>query len=742
MASAEPPTPFNDKWVRSIKTTAPTGGFETIRQQVVKLNPNETLVASISHNWIVSYHTTETDPRMVRQLLSTHPDLKDVDGKASPQRRMNIAAFFKDVGKIEHTINSLIWFNEARKEMEKTKKDCPGEWVKDDLDRFEKLKDDIDRAETQWGIEELETAVASGRYDFARKFLAGFTAKGADTKDALRLANLKADVETIYARHELTVRLLRELLDREAGESTAIAYAACGGYPAAFFAPRPSLNAMMAALTEGASAVLAELHPDSISRVDLFREEASQADRRRKEGKDPGTRPPILLALAITGWLKGKNGADPNVEAALKCWATRQMSVNYLREPIGNTRRAALDSYLKSSSALAPDELGQIITLLPPPFPDDLAAPQGKLIKKDEVGGVDGIYLRNTGSVPGEAGGYDYFLRLPAEYHHGRAYPVILALNSPQLSAEMMVAQLAEFADRFGYIIAAPVWCGPFKQKNYDYSGQDHVWVTAVQRDLLRRFQVDPDKLFLFGFGSGANFALDMGLARPDLFAGVVAMGPNPPLSIYMEYWKNNQKLPTYVIIGEMSGSFSNLRKLFEKWIPKGFPALMTVYKGRGLEWFRSELPRTFDWMGRKSRIRGTASLRLNNPGFEPWQVLRESDTRFYWVGVGEGGLRQTNLVANWQNGNSITPAQFRADLNRGVITIDQSRGIKKFVIWLERDLIDWSQEIRISINGSQPLNYRPKKLVPDLSLMFEELYRTGDRKMLFLGKLEIEGPG
>jgi len=738
----ETPTTYNDKWIRSMKATTPKG-YEFIRQQVVHLHPNETFIASISHNWKIGYHTSETDPKLVRDLLYSHPDLKDTNGVADPQKRMNIAAFFRDVGTTEHSYNSLIWFEEARKELEKLKKEAPGVWPKEALDRFEKLKLEIDRAETQWGIEELEAAVASGRYDFAKKFLAGFPAKGADNNDVIRLSKPKADIETVQPRYEATARYLQELLNSEAGASVPIAYAAAGGGAAAHYAPRRELNPMMAALTEGAAAVLAELHPDSTQRLELFSSAAQDAEKRRKEGKEPNKRPSELLALAITGWLLGKNGGVPDATVAMKCWATRKMALDNLREPIGNNRKAALNEYLKSSNALPQDELSQIVTLLPPPTPESLTSPQGKLVPNAEIGGVERVYRRNTGPLSGTAAGYDYFLRLPAEYHHGRAYPVIFALNSPHIAAEVMVAQLAECADRFGYVIAAPVWCGEFKQKVYDYSGQDHIWVTAVQRDLLRRFQIDPDKVFLFGFGEGGNFALDIGLARPDLFAGVIAMGPNPPMNIYTEYWKNNQKLPTYIILGEMAGTFGNMRRIYEKWMPKGFPALLTVYKGRGLEWFRPEVARTFDWMSRKTRVRGTASLRLNNPGFEPWQVLRESDTRFYWVGVGDGGLRQGNLVADWQKGNPITPAQFRADLGRGgVITIDQARGIKKFVIWLERDLIDWSKELRITINGSQPLNFRPKKLEPDLSVMFDELYKTGDRKMLFLGKLEIEGPG
>ena len=76
------------------------------------------------------------------------------------------------------------------------------------------------------------------------------------------------------------------------------------------------------------------------------------------------------------------------------------------------------------------------------------------------------------------------------------------------------------------------------------------------------------------------------------------------------------------------------------------------------------------------------------------------------------------------------------------VVAIDQAIGVKKFVVWLERDLIDWSKPVNVTVNGIKPRGYTPRVLEPDLHLMFEELYRTGDRKMLYLGKIEIEGPG
>lgn len=737
-------TPFDADWKRTTEFHIAGGGYEIVRQQILHLDPYFMMIASSTHFWRIAYHTAERDVKEIRQLLSTHPDLKDPAGKVDPSRRLNIISFLKEVGTHDPTRRSVNWYLAAREEMDKLKKDLPGDWDKDSTERFEKLGKELDQAESKWAVDELEAAVESGRYDFATRLLSGFTPKGLNDKDTIRLANVKAQVETVRPKYETTVRLLENIVREVGGTIDPSPFAAVGGPAIAPMVPRKNVPPGNQALADAGSAILSELHPDSARRIELFLAVAQQAEKDALAGKPATKKPEDMLALAVTGWLRGKNGAEPNPEAAVKCWLTRQMALGYLRESIGNNRKEKLDAYLKSGKPFGPEELAQIITLLPPPFAEDPRNPTGKKIPKEETGGVEGITLRNTGPLPGTASGFDYVLRLPPEYHHGRSYPVILALTSPGAPAEEMVGALAEYADRHGYIVAAPQWAGSaFKLQPYDYSGKDHVAATSVLRDLMRRYQVDPDKVFLLGLGEGANFAIDLSMAHPDLFAGQIAMNPNPPTNIFMEYWRNIQKVPTYVVIGELSGTFSNLRRVYEKWVTRGFPAIMTVYKGRQAEWYRVELPRIFDWMGRKTRARGTATLRLNQTGFEPWQVVREADDRYYWVGVGEGGLRNPNMIAKWTEGKSVTPAQFRADIGRnGTITIDQAIGIRKFVIWLERDLIDWSKPVNVSVNGQRPINFRPKVLTPDLGLMFEELYRTGDRKMLFMGKLEVEGPG
>jgi predicted esterase len=69
---------------------------------------------------------------------------------------------------------------------------------------------------------------------------------------------------------------------------------------------------------------------------------------------------------------------------------------------------------------------------------------------------------------------------------------------------------MAADADRHGYIIAAPVWPAS-TPKPYDYSGDQHFKATAVLRDSLRHYRVDNDRVYLWGFGDGANFAMDLG---------------------------------------------------------------------------------------------------------------------------------------------------------------------------------------------------------------------------------------
>ncbi len=733
------PDLFNAKWSQTIKgLSAPTpdlpnGAPVSVILQMVRLDPAMVSMESTTHAWKPLYQTSELPPDQVRRFLGTHPDLKDPAGKVDVGRRLRIATFLKDVSLTDPSNTGAAYLLATKQELEKLKTDVPAGLVGDDATRADKLRNELAVAETRRVNDEVEAATQAGRWQLARAAVTGYSPSPLDPKEALRFASLKTTVDTAFQRFDQTARLLDEVLKAVGGPPELPAVGGGLAVAAVLTRQTPAAQSLFAAGT----AVRAELHPDTVARLELF---TGQADATRRFDGPAAAKPEALLALAVSGAIKGKNGADPDPAAAVAAWQARQFVGRYLRGDTSNARVATLSEY-RGGTPAGTDELTQVVALAPPPDPLNPLAP-GRPVLPTDAEGAKGIVIRTTPPDATAPRGFDYALRLPAEWHPGRPYPVILALTDPAFAAEKLAGRLGEFADRFGYVVVAPKWGAG--QREYDYRGLNHPAATVVLRDVFRRVRYDPDKVFAFGYGGGADFALDLGLAHPDLLAGVIANGATPPAWLTSGYWRNAQKLPMYFVCGELGAEYRAIRALFEKWMPRGFPALAAVYRGRGSpDFFAAELPRIFDWMGRKTRVRGTASLKLGTGGVEPWQVLREADDRFYWVGVGQGGLKRDNLLVNRAPGAAVDPPRFKADLGRnGVVEISEAVGVRKFVVWLERDLIDWSKPLAVTINGKPPVGFKPRQLTPDVGLMLEELYRTGDTKMLYLGKLEVDGPG
>src|SRR5262249_41029279 len=153
-------------------------------------------------------------------------------------------------------------------------------------------------------------------------------------------------------------------------------------------------------------------------------------------------------------------------------------------------------------------------------------------------------------------------------------------------------------------------------------------------------------------------------------------------------------------VTGELSGdSAANLRLIFERWMPNGFPGLLVLYKGRGLEWYPAELPVMFDWLSRKKRAHGTATLQLGTGPRFPWTSMRNTDTRFYWRGVERTGGGPTREPA--PAGKPIVPAEIQGDIKgSNVIDITNNRGVTQLSIWLSQDMIDWSKPVTVNIGG------------------------------------------
>ncbi|MBA4187508.1 MAG: hypothetical protein C0467_05760 [Planctomycetaceae bacterium] len=717
---------FNAKWRRTITVNVPQG-FDKIDQQITYLDPYFCYLWSPTHIWRLAYRTSEMDPVMVRRLLSTHPELIEEPGKPDAEKQIAIAKFMLDVG----------WLQYARDDLERIKKTFTGGLAKNVQESLDKLAKEIDIATAALVVKEADLALSSGRYRYGSELLAAFPDKIAEPKQTDDATKLMAELKSSRERYDSGRRLLRTLLDGLTGKGKANPLLATGGGAAMAAFPSKELPAALSPLVAAGEDVYAELHPDSAQRLEFFVNLAGQVEREVKQGRDPSKRPEELLATAISGWVKGKNGATTDPAIAMRLWAARETVLSFQRADTMNAQSEVLATY-KKTNPIKIDELAQVISLLPPAEPENLLFRTGtQVLAKD--GTPTGIYKRKTGATTIEAAGIPYYVKLPPEYHHGRAYPVVIALTDAKTDPKNMLALIGSEADRNGYIMIAPEWGNQFGNvQSWQWKGEEHEYVTAVLRDTIRHFCVDNDRVFLMGVADGGNMAMDIGASHPDLFAGVLAVGPTPRWqNMFDWYWKNAQKLPFYVVTGEMSGlSVLNTRRIYEQWTRYGFPGLMVVYKGRGIEWFTAEPPIMFDWMSRKTRVGGAAVLKLNTEARFRWATMRNTDNRFYWLGVEK--IADRNLIENSKGGTHI-PADIDGDIGGNNIINIHSRGITRISVWLGQEMIDWTKPVGVNINGTSARGWRAKVLEPDIDVLLKDYRERGDRRMLYLQRLEFD---
>lgn len=234
------------------------------------------------------------------------------------------------------------------------------------------------------------------------------------------------------------------------------------------------------------------------------------------------TTPEDRFALALSGWVAGADRAVADLDAAVTLWDARNQLQGYLAardEPIRNQALEALRAMgLPDSSGtlvpLRPDVLADIARMAPPPLRDPREEPSSTARR---LRALDDDNLEPT----------EYALILPPEYHATRRYPALVALHSGD-GPESTALWWAEEAARRGYVVIAPEYNIQGQPKDYRYTPDEHAAVEIALRDARRRFSIDSNRVFLAGTTLGGTMAWDVGLAHPDLFAGVVVLNGLP----------------------------------------------------------------------------------------------------------------------------------------------------------------------------------------------------------------------
>ncbi len=687
---------WDEKWERVVQFTSPRGNIDCL-QRIVLMTPTTVIIHSMRYKWDKAYLTMEMGEELVRKLvLDFFKEKKDMK---EHERLLKVATFLQQVG----------FHDGAKKELDAILLKFP-----DQEKAARPMLDQIKELKANQFVENIERASKVSQHLEAQELLLGYEkemlGEAASMKNKILARELKAKYAASNASMDSAIRCLKE-------------FALIVKDNKAFW-------------NQATKAVIDELNLDTLPRLELFNNFAEQHERERKEKSKLTQTTEEVLSLAVTAWVLDGQGPEPDFKAARRLFNARQMMLEYLKSDNPGQRTRILADYNKERTNELPiDVLARVLRTLPPPTPHDTLNTEQQKLTIDLPDADNGSYL----------------VQLPPDYHHTRPFPVLVVLHSGRDKADETLKRWQEQATKHGFILIAPLWGGKAVRSTYNFGHREHTLVLDAIRDAKRRFNLDSDRVFLFGWEDGATMAFDVGLSHPDLFAGVMPMNGKLSPMQQQRYWCNAQYLPFYAIEGDKNGKNPvAVRKLYIDWIRSHYPSLYVEYKGRISEWYSQELPELANWMSRKKRHLPVKEMgRHNNSSVgqgEEFRTLRATDNRFYWLST--DSINDLHLAADVRTLTTTKPATMQAsiavgnvaDLKAGARIWSQVNirtfGLKQVTLRLSPGMVDFTKQVAIRLNGNPVVGQR--MVTPSVAVMLEELYATGDRQRLVFAKFDL----
>jgi predicted esterase len=666
---ADPWDPFGR---RTFHMQAP-GGALSIIQGITEITPEFVRVQSLTGSpkavqWDMRLATSSIPPDQLAAILHQAIDAKDYEA------RLQIVQLYLQAER----------YPEARKELEQVLADFP---------ERKELAENI-RQLRQLGarsiLKEIELRRTAGQHNLVQALLPRFPAEEVAGETLQQVREVMTEYDQLAVRKQA-------FLDRLGEEIKEI---------------KDEIHA------QTAQTFLAEVQRDltynTLDRAAAFLQLADD-ETLTSEAK---------VALAMSGWLLGSTEATDNYAVASSLLQVRDKVLEYLCEDQA-ARRAQLLAEIRDLEGGTPDRVAQILKLVRPPE----AIPEGS------ERGVRFYEISLELAPP--SGAIRYLVQLPPDYDPLRSYPTVITLNGQGYRPELQLDYWAGGAHptagrmgqamRHGYIVIAIDWLEPH-QATYNSSLREHQAVLGTLRDAMRRFSIDTDRVFLTGHGIGGNAAWDIGLAHPDLWAGVMPFLARADK--YCSRYRDNSKyVDWYFVDGELDGdNIEHNASQLDFYLRPRVPGTATLveYRGRGHEPYQDEIQRLFDWMNR--RVRRPAPTEFECRSMRPW------DSFFWWLELEGLPERSMVLPETWPPERGTRPTQVRGrqyETNK----VGVFHQAERTTVWLSPEIVDFSKPMEVTLNGRR-IGPRDRTVRADLAVILEDARTRGDRQRPYWAKI------
>lgn len=665
-----------DAWGRRIFTMATASGPLDVVQGITEITARYCKLEALPGArgqlllWDTRVATTSIPQAQLEQILYKAIDMKNL------QQRMMIFNLYLQMER----------FRNAREELQKIFSDFP----QAEAD-YGKFLTTLHQLESQRILREIVLRGEAGQHATKYNFLTQFPTDGVAGATLQQVQKLiKEHDDTVAKIAEMKTRL-QALTDKLEAES------------------RQDVQPVV-------DEIVAELGFNTIERMAPFETLAANED----------AKPEDSLAMAISGWLLGSKTATPNLPVALSLYRVRNSVRVYMNAEVKADRVNLLGQMAKEEGA-APEYLAPMLAAMKPP-------------KETPSQGASNFFELTVESVPGAAP-FQYYVQLPPEYDPYKKYPAVVTLrsefNTAQEQVDWWAGPLREDgtrlgqAARYGYIVISPVWAGPH-QVAYQYSRAEHLAVLFALRDACCRFSVDTDRVFLSGHSMGGDAAWDIGLAHPDLWAGVIPVAGTSGKYVNL-YWQNAQNLPLYFVSGELDSDRKAVNAVTQdKYLSQvpAYPVRVCEYLGRGHEHFSDEILDLFEWMN--VHRRDFYPRKFECTSMRPW------DNFFWWMeasGMPENSMVDPDLFD--KRPRNTRPALLAGSISNNTIEIQS--GAQETTVWLAPEMVDFNAPVNIRVRGRN-WRYDAAEALPKAEVQLEDARMRGDRLHPFWAKVVVTG--
>ncbi len=434
--------------------------------------------------------------------------------------------------------------------------------------------------------------------------------------------------------------------------------------------------------------------------------------------------PVALAAIAITvsgtgGLARARDDDDPAPDPR----ALRRAVGDYLSADDDAGRAAALAAAEAAGGARIP--IG------------DLEEAVGKALgggfKKAKKGLVEGAteaakVLTPAGEVevpPSAWRGY-----VPSKYNPRKAWPLLLALHPKGDDAATYLQvwhveapkgakltreskKLHQQAEARGWLVLAPSVPAGHRWDEGDVAPAAALNALAT---FARRYRVDPDRVVVEGFSSGASGAWRMGIFHADRLAAIVprAGGVDPKLL------GNLTGLPAYVVHGKTDDAvpFEWSKNAVEALRAQPKPAdVVFAERDGGHDFFADESEKILRWADKKRREPYPVEVDwMARPGV--------AGSRGYWLEVARGyGLPRVRA---------------RIDRAENTIAVEETDGVEAIRLHVSERLLELARTVKVTWNGETAFE---GMVTRDLAGLLEHVAETRDPGRVYSAVLEVEAP-